>query len=134
MADYSIWVVEYARVVEFARGILLRQLERRHAVAPYCYAVIKGEDHIAVVDTGYNHVELGEVLARAYGVSDWQPADVVLKRIGVDPADVDTVILTHNHFDHAGGVEFFPNAHVYIQAREVSKYMSAVGLPTGCSG
>ena len=39
------------------------------------------------------------------------------------------MILTHNHFDHAGGVEFFPNAHVYIQAREVSRYMWAAGLP-----
>jgi N-acyl homoserine lactone hydrolase len=130
MADYSIWVVEYARVVEFAQGILrYGDWNTGTRVAPYCYAVVKSADHLAVVDTGYNHVELGEVLAQSYGVSDWQPADVVLKRIGVDPADVDTMILTHNHFDHAGGVEFFPNAHVFIQAREVSRYMWAAGLP-----
>ena len=35
------------------------------------------------------------------------------------------MILTHNHFDHAGGVEFFPNAHVYFQHREVANYMWA---------
>jgi glyoxylase-like metal-dependent hydrolase (beta-lactamase superfamily II) len=130
MADYSIWVVEYARVVEFAQGILkYGDWNTGTRVAPYCYAVLKGEGHVAVVDTGYNHVELGEVLAQSYGVSDWQPPEVVLKRIGIDPAEVDTMILTHNHFDHAGGVEFFPNAHVYFQARELSRYMWASGLP-----
>jgi N-acyl homoserine lactone hydrolase len=130
VADYSIWVVEYARVKEFARGILAYgQWNTGTIVAPYCYAVLKGEGHIAVIDTGYNHVELGKTLAESYGVSDWQPADVVLKRIGIDPAEVDTMILTHNHFDHAGGVEMFPNADVYIQEREVSKYLWASTLP-----
>jgi N-acyl homoserine lactone hydrolase len=130
VADYSIWVVEYARVKQFADGILLYgQFNAGTRVAPYCYAVVKGGGRTIVIDTGYNHVEYGKVLAEGYGVSDWQPADVVLKRIGIDPAEVDTMVLTHNHFDHAGGVEFFPNAHVYIQERELSRYLWAAGLP-----
>jgi N-acyl homoserine lactone hydrolase len=130
VTDYSIWVVEYARVKQFANGILLYgQWNTGTRVAPYCYAVVKGGGHTAVIDTGYNHAEFGKVLADGYGVSDWQPADVVLKRIGIDPAEVDTMVLTHNHFDHAGGVEFFPNAHVYIQEREISRYLWAAGQP-----
>jgi glyoxylase-like metal-dependent hydrolase (beta-lactamase superfamily II) len=130
MADYSIWVVEYARVNEFARGLLLYgQWNTGTTIAPYCYAVLKSDDHLAVIDSGYNHTEFGEVLAESYGVSDWQPPEVVLGHLGLDPADVDTLVLTHNHFDHAGGVEFFPNARVYFQEREISKYLWAVGLP-----
>jgi N-acyl homoserine lactone hydrolase len=130
MVDYSIWIVEYARVVEFPVGILLYgRWNAGTVVAPYCYAVIKGGGHTAIVDSGFDNKEFGKVLADSYGVSDWQPAEVVLNRIGVDPAEVDTMILTHNHFDHAGGVEFFPNAHVYFQHREVSKYLWAKGLP-----
>jgi len=130
MADYSVWIVEYARVAEYPVGaVLYGRWNAGHLVLPYCYAVVKGEGHLAVVDTGFNYDEFGKVLADTYGVSDWQSADTVLERIGIDPADVDTMILTHNHFDHAGGVEAFPNAHVYIQEREVSKYLWAKGLP-----
>ncbi len=130
MADYSMWIVEYARVVEYPVGaVLYGRWNGGHLVLPYCYGVLKSEDHLVVVDTGFNYAEFGKVLADTYGVSDWQSADTVLNRIGIDPADVDTAILTHNHFDHAGGVEAFPNAHVYIQEREVSRYMWAKGLP-----
>jgi glyoxylase-like metal-dependent hydrolase (beta-lactamase superfamily II) len=130
MADYSIWIVEYARVKEFAEGILLQGYYNAGTrVAPYCYAVVKGEGHVAVVDCGFDDVDLGAQLAATYNVSDWQPPEVVLPRIGIDPAEVDTMILTHNHFDHAGGVEFFPNAQVYFQHREVANYMWARTLP-----
>jgi N-acyl homoserine lactone hydrolase len=130
MADYSIWIIEYARVKEFAEGILLQgHYNAGTRVAPYCYAVVKGEGHVAVVDCGFDNVDLGAELAASYKVSDWQPPSVVLPRIGIEPDEVDTMILTHNHFDHAGGVEFFPNAHVYFQHREVANYMWARNLP-----
>jgi N-acyl homoserine lactone hydrolase len=130
MTDYSIWVIEYARVMEFAHGIATYgQWNTGSIVAPYCYAVLKSDQHLAVVDTGYSHVDFGAELADSYGVSDWQPPEVVLGRLGIDPQDVDTVILTHSHFDHAGNLAAFPNAHVYVQEREVTKFMEAWTLP-----
>lgn len=130
MSDYSIWIVEYARVNEYpVSAAFYGRHNQGTLILPYCYGVLQSEDNLAVVDTGFNYAEFGQVLADTYGVSDWQPPEKVLGRIGIDPADVDTVILTHNHFDHAGGVDFFPNAHVYLQSREVQNYMWAKGLP-----
>lgn len=41
-----------------------------------------------------------------------------IRRLGFDPADVRHIILTHLDFDHAGGLEDFPNATVHLTARE----------------
>lgn len=130
MADYSIWIVEYAHVLEYpVSGVLYGRHNEGTLVLPYCYAVLEGEGHLAVIDTGFDWAEYGEVLATMYGVSDWKGPQELLGRIGLDPADVDTAILTHNHFDHAGGVDLFPNAHVYMQQRELSHYTWAKALP-----
>lgn len=130
MSDYSIWIVEYARVEEYPISwILYGARNEGNTVLPYCYAVLQSDEHLIVVDSGFNMADYGEVLAKTFGVSHWQPPTVVLGRLGFDPDDVDTVILTHNHFDHAGGVDLFPNARVFIQQREISHYMWAKGLP-----
>src|SRR5258708_12991545 len=48
-----------------------------------------------------------------------------LKAAGVDPADIDTVILTHMHPDHSAGLtapktgrKFFPNAELVVHENE----------------
>lgn len=41
-----------------------------------------------------------------------------LKELGVSPGDVRTVVLTHMHNDHAGGVEYFPHARFIVSERE----------------
>jgi N-acyl homoserine lactone hydrolase len=47
--------------------------------------------------------------------------DVVsrLHSVGLSPRDVGHVAHSHLHFDHAGGIEFFPNAQFYIRRAEL---------------
>jgi N-acyl homoserine lactone hydrolase len=130
VASYSIWIVEYARVLEYpVSAALYGRHNEGTLILPYCFGVVQGEGRTAVVDTGFDNAAFGKVLADTYGVSGWRPPDVVLGRIGIDRHAVDTVVLTHNHFDHAGNVAAFPNARVYVQQREISNFMWASGLP-----
>ena len=43
----------------------------------------------------------------------------VLARIGMEPADIDLVIQSHLHFDHAGGLGAFPGTPVMVQRAEL---------------
>jgi N-acyl homoserine lactone hydrolase len=53
-------------------------------------------------------------------VSDDEYLDARLKQIGVAPGDIDYVVLSHLHFDHAGNVQAFKetNARLVCSAKE----------------
>lgn len=68
--------------------------------------LIRAGDALILVDTGFG----GAVFDH-------------LKRLGVDPAQVDAVLLTHMHGDHIGGLQkggkpLFPRATVYLAQEE----------------
>jgi glyoxylase-like metal-dependent hydrolase (beta-lactamase superfamily II) len=68
-----------------------------------------------VMDTGFNPASAkrrGRELLRT-------PAEALL-HAGIDPADVPDVVLTHMHWDHAGGTEYFPKATFHLQATEMA--------------
>jgi glyoxylase-like metal-dependent hydrolase (beta-lactamase superfamily II) len=41
-----------------------------------------------------------------------------VERLGYSPQDVSHIVMTHLHFDHAGGLPDFPNAHIHVHRRE----------------
>ena len=65
---------------------------------------------------------IGEELVRTH---DQEPANA-LRLAGLDPRDVEFVVLTHLHWDHAGNCDLFPDASVIVQAREL-RYAIAPG-------
>lgn len=48
-----------------------------------------------------------------------------LKEIGVAPGDVRTLVMSHLHNDHAGGMEFFPKAKVIVHEDELHRSLVA---------
>lgn len=130
MADYSIWVLEYSYVTNYHKsGVLYGAHNQGYVKLPYCYALIKGNGHTAMIDVGYNDKDYGNVLGERFGVENWRSPRTVLAGVGVKPEEVDTVFVTHAHFDHFGNVEDFPNATFYIQEREIAKWAWAMSLP-----
>ena len=129
MADYSIWVLEYAAVEKFPLGVMLYGPQYQGTrKLPYAYALIKGKGETILIDTGYDHVNYGKALAESYGVSNFHGPRQVLAECGVAPEDVTTVFITHAHFDHMGAIEHFPNAKFYIQKRELDQWVWALTL------
>lgn len=43
-----------------------------------------------------------------------------LKKLGVDPGEVDTVVLSHVHWDHAANADLFPNAEIVLHENELA--------------
>jgi glyoxylase-like metal-dependent hydrolase (beta-lactamase superfamily II) len=81
----------------------------------YYFWVARRGDDIVVVDTGFQPSWF-----RALGDdTTWVvPPAQALALVGVDPAAVGTVVLSHLHFDHMGNVELFPHAEVVVQRDE----------------
>ena len=67
-----------------------------------------------VVDAGLTH----EVAERRDRPIFQLPSDAV-RRIGVDPAMVSHLVLTHLHYDHAGDLDPFSSARVVVQESEM---------------
>ena len=96
--------------------------------SPYFFYMIVHPKGRVLFDTGL-HPEIRTNFARRMGVAAgafpiemFEDGDVVgqLAKLGLGPGDIDAVVPSHLHFDHAGGLEFVRHAPVYVQAVEIS--------------
>jgi len=81
----------------------------------YFIWVIRNKARTIVVDTGYDATE---------GVRRDRPIlrepVEVLRDFGIDAGNVESVIVTHLHYDHAGSLGRFPSARFHLQASEMA--------------
>jgi len=135
-------LIKKANIIGHGHGIL-RQLRtivsRRWADwAPvYCFA-IEHEDGIIVVDTGSaSHMTSLPIwhpyhqLAVRFDISPEEEVGSRLRALGIDPAKVPTVVLTHMHMDHEGGVSHFPNSRILAGKAEIAYSAGIMGRLRG---
>lgn len=80
-----------------------------------------------LIESGIGKGKLNEKQKRNYGVHEESDIKASLSSLGLTPNDIDVVLMTHMHFDHACGltkfegeelVPVFPNAVIYTSQVE----------------
>jgi glyoxylase-like metal-dependent hydrolase (beta-lactamase superfamily II) len=90
---------------------------------PFSMTLIQGEGKNILIDCGFDlRIPEKRALYAASGASNGHGADEVLASAGLMPEEIDAVIITHLHWDHAGGSTCFPNAMFYLQRRELEHW------------
>ncbi|MDR1852353.1 MAG: MBL fold metallo-hydrolase [Propionibacteriaceae bacterium] len=118
--DYSLWMLEYSHCLTQPLGWTFYgkvNLGTRPLAFSYTYA--EGNGHKILFDCGHDMEGSNGEIAVRDNITDWRSPAEVLGKIGVSPEEIDTIILTHAHFDHIGAMRHFPNATFYIQRCEL---------------
>jgi len=117
MSDtYELYAIHYGHHARKAHENFLGGDPHDDTDMPLDYFVwaIVGDKRTFVLDTGF-----GPDMAEKRGRHIVRPVADGLKAIGIDPATVGDVIVSHMHYDHAGNIPLFPNARFHIQDAEM---------------
>ena len=83
-----------------------------------------------LVDTGCYH----ESVIKGKGITNLIKASDAIAKVRLAATDITDVVITHMHWDHADGMDLFPNAKIWIQKDEYAYYTGAAWQPGGKHG
>lgn len=115
---YEVYAIKYASVQRPRRSNFLDPVDGDpDAAMPLDFFVwlVRGHDRLLLVDTGFSQVS---ALARQRSFLK-EPLES-LQALGVHAEEIEDIAITHLHYDHAGNVNQFPNARVWLQEREIA--------------
>jgi glyoxylase-like metal-dependent hydrolase (beta-lactamase superfamily II) len=117
-------------------GVAQYRLPEKQVFIYYTILLVKAGDKLVLNDVGAGDLgNPGEVDKLFPGLDHrTSRTNLVvpgLQAAGIDPADIDIVLITHAHPDHIAGLHdaqgnlVFPNAHYYVPQEEYDYWMSA---------
>lgn len=129
---YQIYPIKVGSIFYYRGGFTSNPEEYKEKEEfPILIFLLQGNGRNILVDTGggdplCEDMQLSEH-AQTIRLPDERP-DQALAKLGVKTEDIDTVILTHLHWDHCYNNHLFPQAEFFVQRKEI---MAAVDpLPT----
>jgi len=112
---YEVYAVKYGERVG-TRGGMFLNADPHDAPQAMDYFVwaLRSAERTIVVDVGYGREE-GERRGRTFLRCPTEG----LGLLGIEAREIEDVIITHMHYDHAGNLSLFPNARFHVQDSEI---------------
>lgn len=129
---YEVYAVSYGVIPDFSVANLVAGADRsRKLDIQMMVWVLKGSNGANVlVDSGF----YSDKLFKQWKVRDFIKPSEAIAKLGLKPEDITDVIITHMHWDHAGGMDLFPKARIWIQQDEYAYYTGEAWQQGGAHG
>jgi glyoxylase-like metal-dependent hydrolase (beta-lactamase superfamily II) len=117
MQPFELFAIRYAHNGPRTTGqnVIGGDPHETHSSLDFYVWVAKRSDQVFLIDTG-----MGEETAKRRGDQFIRaPADAI-QLLGLDPAKLEDIILTHLHYDHAGMLHRYPQARFHLQDSEMA--------------
>ena len=113
---YQLLALRYATREARRQDHFISEVPDPEAPMPMDYFVwlAIGDEHTVLIDSGFKP-DVSQRRGRTY--IRW-PSEA-LHMVGVDPASIRDIVLTHLHYDHAGTIGSFPSARLHLQVDEL---------------
>lgn len=119
--EWTITPVDLGTLVGFDKSsFTLRHAPGVKLDVPCLAYVLQGGGRTILVDTGPCGAERSARHHRPLRKEPGQELPAALRGLGVDPRDIDLVLLTHLHWDHCFNLEHLPRAAFVVQRRELA--------------
>ena len=123
MAEYRITPIQVGSLWLYRGAFASKPDEyRQEEEFPILIFLLEGNGRKILVDTGGGDPESESMKSAGHAKSRRTPdqtPDQALRLLGVSPDEIDTVILTHLHWDHAYNNHLFPQARFVVQKAEL---------------
>ena len=115
--QYEVYAIKYAERINRTRAETFIFEDDHISPHPMDYFiwVVRNEHRTILIDTGYDG---GEASSRERPILI-EPREA-LSRIGIKPDSIEQIVITHLHYDHAGGLAQFPGARLHMQEAEMA--------------
>src|ERR1043166_3837037 len=129
--NYDVYALSYGVYPNFpVSGLLAGADKTRKIDLQMMVWLVRGGGRNILVDTGCYH----ENVVKGKGIQNLIKASDAVAKLGLSASDITDVVITHMHWDHADGMDLFPNAKIWIQKDEYAYYTGDAWQPGGKSG
>lgn len=120
--DIKVWRLDFANIL-CKNSILTLGGNPETLTLIGCFAyLIKNNDEYVLVDCGIEDIDV--VNKTKSSKDNWKRGETDgnilwnLEKVGVSPINIKKIFITHTHYDHFSGIVHFPNAKIYMSAKE----------------
>jgi glyoxylase-like metal-dependent hydrolase (beta-lactamase superfamily II) len=112
---FEVYAIRYATAARTGSDIAIGGDPHESAQMDYFVWLARNSLRTVVIDTGFD-----EAAAQRRRRQFLRSPEIGLRALGVEPQQVQDVIITHLHYDHAGNLGLFPRARFHLQDREMA--------------
>lgn len=126
---YEVYAISYGIIDGFSVSGLVEGADKSRKIDIQMMVwLLKGQGgRNVLVDSGFYR----DKFFKQWKIRDYVKPSEVIAKLGLKPEEISDIIISHVHWDHAGGVDLFPKARVWIQKDEYNYYCDPAKPVTG---